>query len=149
MPKSVLITGAARGIGLACAQKFAASGYSVCIHFNTSAKEAEAAAAALAGPGKHCTAQADLSERGAPAKLIADAVAKLGGGLDVCVANHGIYEETPFEETDAAAAAFEQQALDSLKRAGALDRVGSGAFMPACIDHPLAWYGNIFTNDAW
>ena len=100
-PKSVLITGAARGIGLACAQKFAASGYSVCIHFNTSAKEAEAAAAALAGPGKHCTVQANLSERGAPAKLIADAVAKLGGGLDVCVANHGIYEETPFETTSA------------------------------------------------
>ena len=41
--------GRARAIGLACAQKFAASGYSVCIHFNTSAKEAEAAAAALAG----------------------------------------------------------------------------------------------------
>ena len=41
------------------------------------------------------------------------------------------------------------QYQDSLKRAGALDRVGSGAFMPACIDHTLAWYGNIFTNDAW
>ena len=98
-PKTVLITGAARGIGLACAQKFAASGYSVCIHFNTSAKEAEAAAATLAGPGKHCTVQADLSERKAPAKLLHDAVLKFGGRVDVVVANHGIYEETPFMTT--------------------------------------------------
>ena len=100
MSKSVLITGAARGIGLACAQKFAASGYSVCMHYNTSRNEAEAALKLLDGPGTHCAAQSNLSERGAPAKLIADAVARLGR-LDVVVANHGVYEETPFGATSA------------------------------------------------
>ena len=38
--KTVLITGAARGIGAACAEKFASLGYRVILNYRTSEKEA-------------------------------------------------------------------------------------------------------------
>ena len=39
--KNVLITGASRGIGAACAKAFAAEGYKVFVNYNKSEKQAE------------------------------------------------------------------------------------------------------------
>ena len=53
MQKSVLITGAARGIGAAIALKFAKAGYQVGIHYHTSKQAATTLAEALRRSG-HC-----------------------------------------------------------------------------------------------
>ena len=44
MPKTVLVTGASRGIGAACAEIFAENGYNVIINYNNSSEKAEALA---------------------------------------------------------------------------------------------------------
>ena len=41
MNKTVIITGAAKGIGRAIAKDFAYSGYNVCINYNTSEEKAK------------------------------------------------------------------------------------------------------------
>ena len=107
--RRVLVTGASRGIGREIASKLAAGGDCVCIGYCTGASHAEEALAALEGTG-HCMVQADLSQPGEAQALVERAVAGLGGPLDVVVANHGIYEETPIAETPLAdwCASFER-----------------------------------------
>ena len=51
MSKTVVITGAAKGIGRAIARSFAYSGYNVCINYNTSEVEAKALCEELAKDG--------------------------------------------------------------------------------------------------
>ena len=61
--KTVLITGAGRGIGAAAARVFAAAGYAVAVHYHTSEEAALALVQELADAG--CTAiavQADISD---------------------------------------------------------------------------------------
>ena len=58
--KTVLITGAARGIGAAAAEKFAEAGYQVVINYLHSAEKAEALAARW--PGRALAVQADVAD---------------------------------------------------------------------------------------
>ena len=62
--KTVLITGAARGIGAAAAESFAEAGYQVVINYLHSAEKAEALAARW--PGRALAVQADVA---APAQV--------------------------------------------------------------------------------
>jgi len=89
----VLVTGAARGIGRAIAQRHAAAGDRVIVHFSTSAVAAEATRSALRSveAGAHICLQADLSVPGNSARLVDEAVRQCHR-LDVLVCNHGIYE---------------------------------------------------------
>ena len=94
--RRVLVTGASRGIGAACAHRFATAGDALRLHFRSEPERAEAVRRALPGTG-HEVLQSDLSAPGAPAALI-----EACGPLDVLVVNHGIYEETPVDSTGAA-----------------------------------------------
>jgi NAD(P)-dependent dehydrogenase (short-subunit alcohol dehydrogenase family) len=89
--RAVLVTGASRGIGAACARAFAGLGAKVAVHYRAERAAAERVCAALAG-GPHLAVQADLADADAAEPLIRDVVGRLGR-LDVVVNNAGIFEE--------------------------------------------------------
>jgi NAD(P)-dependent dehydrogenase (short-subunit alcohol dehydrogenase family) len=96
--KTVLVTGASRGIGAAIAGALGAAGASVVAHYGT---DRAGAVEALAGVPADRTAyvQRDLAEPGAGRTLWHDAVG-LRPRIDVVVANAGIAPETPFDGPD-------------------------------------------------
>lgn len=94
----VLVTGASRGIGRAIAERFAARGDRVAVHYRGNRDAAEATLAALEGDG-HAVFQADLSEPDACRQLVAAVLEELGG-LHVLVNNAGIYDLHPLTEVD-------------------------------------------------
>ena len=78
---TVLITGASRGIGRACAEIFAENGYDVVINYNHSEREALTLAEKL-----HCRAlRADVADTDA-----VNAMVKAIGDVDILIANAGI-----------------------------------------------------------
>jgi NAD(P)-dependent dehydrogenase (short-subunit alcohol dehydrogenase family) len=90
------VTGAARGIGRAIAQAFAAQGDRVAAHYGHSAAGAAEMLAALPGGG-HVTVQADLADPQAVRRMVDDSCAALGG-LDVLVNNAGVFIAHPVTE---------------------------------------------------
>lgn len=99
--QTVLITGAARGIGRATALAFAARGARVALHYHTSGSAAEKVLQGLPGTG-HRSFAADLTSPPACERLVADVAAHFGG-LHVLVNNAGIYEVQPLADIDYAA----------------------------------------------
>ncbi|MGH8371336.1 MAG: SDR family NAD(P)-dependent oxidoreductase [Gammaproteobacteria bacterium] len=95
--KAILVTGAARGIGRACAEAFARLGGNVALHYHTSRRAAQQLAEALPGTD-HRTFSADLSDPAACQRLV-DEVVRDYGRLDVLVNNAGIYEVKPVKES--------------------------------------------------
>ena len=89
--KSVLVTGASRGIGRAVAVAFAEAGARVAVHYNAGAQAATATLSALRGSG-HVAVRADLADPAAVRAMVDGAAADLGG-LDVLVNNAGVYVE--------------------------------------------------------
>ena len=96
--KSVIITGAARGIGRAAAERLAREGANVMIG-DIDLDEAKAAAAAIDADGGHAAAHwVDVAERESVRALIAAAVATYGP-LDVMFNNAGIAQALPLIDT--------------------------------------------------
>ena len=94
MPKTALVTGAARRIGLAIVECLGLHGYSCIIHCKPSSRgEAEAAVARLKEK-KIATAivVGDLADPGAAKTIIAEA-GRPFGALDLLVNNAGLFEE--------------------------------------------------------
>ena len=89
MTARVLVTGAGRGIGAACARAFAATGARVAV--------ADLAAPVAQGPAFAC----DVSDEAAVAAM-ADGIRAAWGGLDVVVHCAGIIHEAPLLNTPVA-----------------------------------------------
>jgi 3-oxoacyl-[acyl-carrier protein] reductase len=97
MNRSVLITGASRGIGRATARAFAALGDRVAIHHRDSDALAENVRSTLPGSG-HQVVKADLADASST-RVMVDEAARALGGLDVIVNCAGVYRPHPIEQT--------------------------------------------------
>lgn len=92
MSKTVIITGAAKGIGRAIAKDFAYSGYNVCINYNTSEDAAKELCKELAKSGCNVIIyKADVTKREEVDKMV-DYVIGTFGNIDVLINNAGISE---------------------------------------------------------
>ena len=88
--KTVLITGAAGDIGKAIALSFAASGFTICLHYNNSEGKARLIKDILTTNGTDCEIfKADLSKADEIEEMFAK-VRSFCGGVDVIVNNAGI-----------------------------------------------------------
>lgn len=96
--RTILVTGAASGIGAACVRAMAAPGTAFLVH--TRRNEAGAQAVAEAARQKGARAEillADIADAATPQALV-DAALERFGRLDVVVANAGFADRTPFLE---------------------------------------------------
>ncbi|NLG85024.1 MAG: SDR family oxidoreductase [Firmicutes bacterium] len=94
--KTVLVTGAARGIGRATAELFARNGYNVLINYHASGEKAGSLCAGLAQEGFSAALfQADVTDRTAVEAMVDYCVQRFGG-LDVLVNNAGLTRTTLF-----------------------------------------------------
>jgi 3-oxoacyl-[acyl-carrier protein] reductase len=125
--RSVLVTGASRGIGRAVAEAFARLGDRVAVHHRDSAGLAAGVLAGLDGGG-HVVVRADLADAEAVRAMVDRAHEELGG-LDVLVNNAGIYLEHPI--TSASYAQWQQAWQDTL----AVNLVGAANVTWCAVQH--------------
>ncbi|MGE0700883.1 MAG: SDR family oxidoreductase [Hyphomicrobiaceae bacterium] len=101
-PRTALVTGAGRRIGLAIALDLARHGWRVALHYGSSKGEAEAAKAEIEAAGGQAVAlAADLGEPEAAAQLVSAAVAAFGP-LGCLVNNASLFIEDDITTLDAA-----------------------------------------------
>ena len=97
--KTALVTGASRGIGRAIAQKFAAAGARVAVHYRQNRTAAEETLGMLSGQG-HVLVQADVTRPDEVQRMVETAIEQLGG-LDILVNNAGaVFEHYPLVDID-------------------------------------------------
>ena len=128
--RRILITGAASGIGAACARLMAAPGIALALHTrkNQEGLQRVAAAAREQGASVHLVL-GDLAQPGEPERAVAEAVAALGG-LDVLVNVAGFADRTPLSDLTDAAFAY---SVDSV--ATAMLRLARAAKAPLLAGH--------------
>jgi len=98
MSKTVLITGASRGIGAETARRFAREGYAVGVNYYSSQARAEALVRELEAMGVPAKAyRADVSDRAQVDRMVADFLADFGH-MDVLVCNAGIARQELFTD---------------------------------------------------
>lgn len=115
----VLVTGASKGIGAACAEMFAATGFDVVVHYNTDeagARDVLARVEARGGAG--AIVRADLSKWDEGEKLVAQCA-----DVDHVVINHGVWKEATI---DAMTCAQYDDTMDANVR-GAFSVAGAAA----------------------
>jgi len=89
--KTVLVTGAAQGIGAGIADRFAAAGAQIVVHYRRSERAARERVAAIhAAGGQAIAVRADVTDKNDVVRLI-DQVRGAFGRLDVLVNNAGVY----------------------------------------------------------
>jgi pteridine reductase len=98
--KVILVTGAARRIGRIVAEWFGARGYDVCVHYNSSSREAHEAVADIVARGQRaCALQADLAVAAQADSLIARAF-EYFGRLDVLVNCASVFTQDSLADFD-------------------------------------------------
>ncbi len=98
MNKTVLITGAAKGIGKQIAIDFAQEGYNVCINYNKSEKEANELMQGLTSKGYNVICyKCDVSDREEVNKMI-NHIISIFGSIDVLINNAGIAQYKLFTD---------------------------------------------------
>lgn len=111
MSRTVLVTGASRGIGRAICQTFAAHGDTVVVHYSTREDEARVTVESLKGTG-HQLVQGSLTDPDTVERVVTEA-AEVGEGLRVVVNNAAVM--TPHSPTEATYEQWQQawkQTLD-------------------------------------
>jgi NAD(P)-dependent dehydrogenase (short-subunit alcohol dehydrogenase family) len=96
--KTVLLTGASRGIGAETARALGASGARVIAHYGSHREGAEQAVAAIPAERK-LLLQADFAKPGAARALWAEALAQCGR-IDVVIANAAVMPNTALDASD-------------------------------------------------
>ncbi len=103
MQKKVLITGAAKRIGAACARRLHREGCHIIVHYKSSEREALELCGELnrLRPNSASVLQADLLNTG-HVKTVADAAHHIAGGIDVLINNASAFYPTPFGQASEA-----------------------------------------------
>ena len=103
MTRTILITGAGRGIGAACALHAARLGYRVCVNYRSDAASAAAVVAAIEDAGGSAFAvQADIADESAVVAMFRQIDTRFGR-LDALVNNAGILaRQTRVDQMDGA-----------------------------------------------
>lgn len=97
-----VVTGGSGGIGRACAQRLAADGFAVVVHYSGGAERAQQVADAIRGAGGSAsTAQADVADTAQVASLF-EAAERDHGGVDVVVNTAGVMRLAPLVDADLA-----------------------------------------------
>jgi glucose 1-dehydrogenase len=133
----VLVTGAAQGIGLATARRFAQEGARVALNDRDNGAMLQAAFASLppVARGAHMPAPGDVADEAAVERFMAEAIAGLGG-LDVLVNSAGIQTQAPSERL----------VMEDFDRVLAVNLRGTVLCARAAIRHFLAHGGGVVLN---
>lgn len=89
--KTVLVTGASRGIGKATATMFAEAGANVIVHYNKNENQAQKVLDSFLS-GNHIKLQADISKPEQVKKMVGKVISEFER-IDVLVNNAGVFEE--------------------------------------------------------
>lgn len=95
--KTVLVTGASRGIGKVIAEKFAEANANVIVHYHKNQQAAEETLAKLK-TGNHSLAQANMADPNSIQNMVDQIYSKIDR-IDILINNAGMYQDVPVPES--------------------------------------------------